>query len=81
MNNSDIHVTRAFDLSATDMPDGFSWQIQKHRQALLPLIEQLLPVYEDQSVDLAFCNKPSSNGGFSECCWSTKDTVIILCDP
>jgi hypothetical protein len=59
------------------MPDRLRRQIEKHRQPLLPLIGQLLPVNHDQSVDLAFRDQPRCNSGFSERCRSAQDTFVV----
>jgi hypothetical protein len=47
---------------------------------LLPLIEQLLPVNDDQSVDLAFRDQPRRNGGFPERRGSAEDTFVVSGD-
>jgi hypothetical protein len=55
------------------MPDRLGRQIQEHPEALLPLIEQLLPVNDNQSADLAFRDQPRRNGGFAERRRSAED--------
>ena len=46
----------------------------------MPLIEQLLPVDHDQSVDLAFRDNPSRNGGLPKGCRGAKDTFVVAGD-
>jgi hypothetical protein len=60
--DGDVDATRPIHFATADMPDRLGWQIQEHAKALLPLIEQLPPVNHDQSVDLAFRDKPRRNG-------------------
>jgi hypothetical protein len=45
------------------------------------LIEQLLPVDDDQSVDFAFRDKPRRNGGLSERGRSAQDAFVIDAEP
>src|SRR5260370_23324817 len=48
------------------MPDDFGGDYKEHPNPLLALIEQLLPVNDDQSVDLAFGDQPCRNGGLPQ---------------
>jgi hypothetical protein len=66
LDDGNVHTSCAVHLAAADMPDRFGRQIQEHPETLLPLIEQLLPVNDDQSVDLPFRNEPRRDGGFPE---------------
>src|SRR5437867_1219426 len=62
------------------MSDRLCWQIQKHAKALLPLIEQLLPVDHNQSIDLALCNQPCGDGCLPECRRSAQDAFVMTRD-
>src|SRR5204863_8744768 len=77
LNDSHVQAPCAVRFPSTDMPDRFGWQIQEHPKALLPLIEQLLPVNDDQSVDLAFRDQPCRNGRFPERRRSAEDTFVV----
>src|ERR1035437_1097340 len=77
LNDGDVHTPRPVRFPTTDMPDRFWRQIQEHPKALLPLIEQLLPVNHNQSVDLAFRDQPRRNGGFPERRRSAEDTLVV----
>src|SRR6266403_1769930 len=50
LNDGDVHAPGPVRFPTTDMPDRFGRHIQEHPKALLPLIEQLLSVNDDQSV-------------------------------
>src|SRR5450755_2787730 len=76
LDHGDVHTTRPIHLAATDMPDRLGRQIQEHRKAFLPLVQQLLAVDYDQRVDLAFRYQPRPDGCLSERCWSTQYTFI-----
>src|ERR1039457_7616251 len=84
LNSSHLVISYAVfclkKIAATDMSDRFGWQIQEHPKALLPLIEQLLPVNDYQSVDLAFRDQPRRNGGLSERCRRAEDTFVVCGD-
>ena len=62
------------------MPDRLGRKIQEHPEALLPLIEQLLPVNHDQSVDLALGDKPRRNGGLPEGRRGAEDAFVVGSD-
>jgi len=77
LDDGDVDATRPTHLAAADMPDRFGGQIQEHPKAVLPLIEQLLPVNDDQSVDLAFGDQPRRYGGFAERSGSAEDVAAV----
>ena len=54
--------------------------LHAHSMALLPLIQHLLPVYDDESVHFALPDKPGRIGGFSERCRSAQDTLVVVRD-
>src|SRR5260370_6853431 len=61
-------------------PDRFGRQIQEHPKPLQPLIEQLLPMDHNQSVDLAFRDQPRRNGSFTERRRSAEDAFVVSGD-
>jgi hypothetical protein len=62
------------------MSDRLGWQIQKHAEAFLPLVEQLLPVNDHQRVHFALRNQPCRNGGLPECRRSAQDAFVLAGD-
>ena len=80
LDDGDVYATCPVHFAAADMPDRFGRQIQEHPKALLPLIEQLLPVNHDQSVDLAFRDQPCRNGGLPERRRSAEDAFVVSGD-
>jgi hypothetical protein len=77
LDDGDVYATRPVHFATADMPDRLGRQIQEHPEALLPLIEQLLPVNDNQSVDLAFRDQPCSNGGLPERRRSAEDPFVV----
>ena len=77
LDDGDVYAARPIHLATADMPDRFGRQIQEHPKALLPLIEQLLPVNHDQSVDLALRDQPRCNGGLPERRRSAEDAFVV----
>jgi hypothetical protein len=54
LDHGNVNTTCPIHFATTDMADRFGGQVQEHPQTLLPLIEQLLSVDHDQSVNLAY---------------------------
>jgi hypothetical protein len=80
LNDRNIHMSSPVHLPATDLPKRFRWQIQEHCQPLMPLIEQLLPVNQNQRIDLAIRDQPGGNGSLSESRWSAQKALVVLDD-
>jgi hypothetical protein len=62
------------------MPYRRCWQIQEHCKSFPPLIEQLLPVDQYQSVDLAFCDKPCGYDRLPKRSRSRENAFIVEAD-
>jgi hypothetical protein len=77
LNDGHVHTPRSVSFATTDMSDRFGGQIQEHSKALLPLIEQMLPVDHHQTIDLAFRDQPRRNGRFPESRRSAEDTFVV----
>src|ERR1035438_1331110 len=77
LDHGDVYASRSLHFAAADMPDRFGGQIQEPPKALLPLIEQLLTVNDDQRVDLAFRDQPRRNRGLPERRGSAQDTFVV----
>ena len=54
--------------------------IQEHRQPFLPLIEQLLPMNQNQSVDLALRDQPCRNGRLPKRRRGAEDSLVVDAD-
>jgi hypothetical protein len=80
LNDRNIHMSSPVHPPATDLPKRFRWQIQEHRQPLMPLIEQLLAVNQNQRIDLAIRDQPGGNGSLSKSRWSAQDAFVVLDD-
>src|ERR1039458_3041530 len=80
LNDRDIETTGSVHLSATDMSYRRCWQIQKHRESFPPLIEQLLPVDQYQSVDFTFCDEPCGYDRLSKRSRSRENAFIVEAD-
>jgi hypothetical protein len=80
LDDGDVYTTCPVHLATTDMPDRPCRQIQEHSKAFLPLIEQLLPVNHNQSVDFTFRDQPRRDGGFPERRWSAEDAFVVSDD-
>src|ERR1035438_7492052 len=80
LDDGNVYATRTIHLAAADVPDRFGGQVQEPPKALLPLIEQLLTVNDDQSVDLALRDQPRRDGGLPECRGSAQDTFVVRGD-
>ncbi len=79
LDHSDIHATHPVHIAPADMPDRLAGS-SKHSKAFLPLIEQLLAMNDNQSINLAFCDQPCCNGGLSECGGSAEDAFVVCVD-
>src|SRR5437773_5769309 len=80
LNDRDVNAACPVHFPATDMSDRLCWQIQKHAKALLPLVEQLLSVNHNQSVNFALRDQPRRNGGLPECRRSAEDALVVRGD-
>lgn len=77
LNNGNIDFSSPFGLPATYLPDLLDRQFEKHRQALPPLIEELLPMYQDEGGHISLGNEPSCEHRLAERCGGTDHTVIM----
>src|SRR5689334_8295421 len=71
LNHRNIDEASPIRFSAADLPDRVRGRPEKHCQSFMPLIEQLLPVDENQCIHLTFCNEPGGNCSFTESCGRT----------
>src|SRR4051794_27605412 len=67
LKKRDVEQTVGSIATSADLTDARVRQIQKGRQPLHPLIEQLPPMNEDQRVDAALRDEPCSDHSFPEC--------------
>jgi hypothetical protein len=66
LNERDVEQTVGSIAPSADLADAGRRQVQKRRQPLHPLIEQLPPVDEHQRVDAPLCDEPCGDDSFSE---------------
>jgi hypothetical protein len=66
LNHGNVYASCAVHFAAADMADRLGSKIQEQPEALLPLIEQLLPVNHNQNVDLPLRSQPRRNGCLTE---------------
>src|ERR1035437_107885 len=74
---SNVKADMWWHSSTITWPYSATKSFTEHPEALLPLIEQLLPVNHHQSVDLAFRDQPRRNGGFAERRRSAEDAFVV----
>ena len=77
LNHGNVYTSCAVHFAAADMPDRLGRKIQEHPQTLLPLIEQLLPVNHNQSVDLSLRNQPRPNGCLAKSSRSAENAFVM----
>jgi hypothetical protein len=65
-------------LPAADTANRLGWYVQKRREPLDPLVEQLPAVNEHQRADGAPCNQPRGNDGLAECRRRGQYACVVL---
>ena len=65
LNNANVDVSSRSTSSAADSTDCFRRDVEKCRQPLDPLIEQLAPMNEHERVDTALSNEPRGDHGLA----------------
>jgi len=59
------------------MPNRSCWHIQEHTEALDPLVQQLLPVYDHQRIDLPCRDQPRGYSCPSKGGWRTEYAFVV----
>ena len=75
------HIDPAGELlpPAAEPAEGLRRDAEKRGQAFDPLLQQLLAVHENQSVDAAARDEPCRHNGLAECCRGRQHTNIVSC--
>ena len=77
LDQGDIEVSREFPVATAEASDRLRWQIEKRGQPLDPLLHQLLPVNQNQSVHATGGDEICGKHGFAEGGGGGQDTGIV----